>query len=966
MNHIFENEAVQHENRLAPRSWYIPYDTKEKALAGKPKDSAYYQTLNGTWQFRYYQSYASETGTPWADMPVPSCWQMHGYGRAEYSNIKYVIPFDPPYVPTENPMGVYRRSFTISEKWMKRETDIVFEGVVSCFFLYINDTYVGYSQGSHMQAEFNLKPYLKKGENTIVVKVLQWCDGTYLEDQDMLRLSGIFRDVYLLSRGETVQRDFLVKADSKHIEVNAEKYDIYFEGEKTDCPDKLWTAETPNVYTLVVENGDEYIPFTVGMRDIAVSDKGELLINSCPVKLRGVNYHETNPYTGYFVENFERDILLMKELNINCIRFSHYPSHPHMLELCDRYGIYVVDEADIEAHGQASIHWDKNLNYTGWNTDIHDEAWFCCDPKWENAYMDRAVRMYERDKNHVSVIMWSLGNEGGFGANHITMSNYFHKVDPVRLVHYENAKPFGDPKEVVDVVSRMYASIQEMTEEHKGNRPFFLCEYSHAAGNGPGDVGDYWKEIYRTNNFIGGCIWEWCDHAVWKDGAMRYGGDFGEKIHSGHACCDGIVSANREFRASSLAVKEVYAGFDSEYQNGKLSITNRYDFLNLNEFDICIRVVCDGEETTRSLLKLNLEPHKTVELDCNISVPERCEYGTYLFVSLLKGEKKLAERQHRLPSSVRPLVAEAAEIIIKKQSDTVVEICEGSNVYLFDTLRGCFTQMNGLLKAPVVLDTWRAPIDNERGINPTPGITEAIPRYVSFNSNCMTTKVYHCEICNNTIVVEGGLVPIAMSCLFRFTCKYTFVKGGVCVELSGQFRKDIDFVQRLGFTFALSSENTAFSYYGGGPSECYADLYQHAPVGLYHSTAEAEYVPYIMPQEHGNHNRTTELWLPGICFESDKAFEFNVSRYSTEMLTQAKHTDELKQSENMLVRVDYQCSGVGSGTCGAKNEKYSFKGGEIHFSFVIRMEETPPEIPKREKNSCKNIVIKNIAKGSLL
>ena len=935
---IFENESVLQENRMAPRAWYIPYDTKEKALAGKKEASAYYKNLNGTWQFRYYESYAAEEGTEWTDMPVPSCWQMHGYDYLQYTNVMYPIPFDPPYVPADNPMGVYRRNFELSEEWAERETNIVFEGVDSCFFLYVNESYVGYSQGSHMQAEFNLQPYVKQGENTLTVKVLKWCDGSYLEDQDMIRMSGIFRDVYLLSRGKNAQRDFRITADSKHISVDAEAYENYFGTEKTDCPDKLWTAETPNVYTLIVENGDEYIPFTVGMRDIAVSDKGELLINERPVKLRGINYHETNPHTGHHVENFERDIVLMKKLNINCIRFSHYPPHPHMLELCDRYGFYVVDEADIETHGQILLNVGNDKKDIRYNTDIHDESWLCCNPKWEKAFLERAKRMYERDKNHASVIMWSLGNESGFGVNHIAMSQYLRSVDSSRLIHYERAEQMEDPPEVVDVISRMYANVERL-EEFEGKRPFFLCEYSHAMGNGPGDVGDYWEKIYRTDNFIGGCIWEWCDHAVWKNGAMRYGGDFGEKFHDMNFCCDGLVSADRELKAGSLAVKEVYAGFDSEYRDGKVFITNRYDFFNLDHFSFCFRVVCDGEETERVVRWIDAAPHTTVSVDLDFAIPASCKYGAYLFVSMHKDDEVLAERQHKLPTVIQPIVTEAAQVMMTQRSHTVVEVREGNNIYLFDTLHGCLRQMNGLLKAPVVLDVWRAPIDNERRMKHLLGVLEKEPRSYSCHNNCMTTKVYRCECREDKIVVEGSLAAFSVPPLFHFTCTYTFVKDGIRVELFGKIREGVDYVQRLGFTFALSAENTEFSYYGGGPGECYADLCQHAPVGLYHSTAEAEYVPYVMPQEHGNHNRITRLWLDGMHFASDKAFECNVSRYSAEMLTKAMHTDELVQSENMLVRIDYKDSGIGSASCGGPlREKYTLKSGEVKFDFLIQMD----------------------------
>ncbi|MBQ7032526.1 MAG: glycoside hydrolase family 2 [Clostridia bacterium] len=929
--HIFENQNILEENRLRPRAWYIPYDTAEKALGGNPEASAFYKNLNGEWDFRYFESYALETDTPWAKIPVPSCWQMHGYGTPQYVNSRYPIPFNPPFVPDDTPMGVYRRTFTLNEDWTARETDIVFEGVDSCLFLYVNDAYVGYSQGSRMQAEFDISQYVCTGENTVTVKVLQWCDGTYLEDQDMMRLSGIFRDVYLLSRDKNGRRDFKVTANTKEIMVDAERYTVYYDGKPAERPARLWTAETPEVYTVVIESGTEFIPFTVGMREVSFSAKGELLINGSPVKLRGVNYHETDPKTGHYVESFERDLLLMKKLNINCIRTSHYPPHPHFLNLCDEMGFYVIDEADLEAHGN-TYHTPQRQSY---NTEIDAEGWLCCDKTWEKAFLDRAERMYERDKNHSCVIFWSLGNESGYGANHVAMSGWLKRRDTTRPIHYAGAFAGERSDGVVDMVSRMYIPVDDL-EDFIGEKPFLLCEYSHSMGNGPGDLENYWEKFYKYDNFIGGCIWEWCDHALLKDGVMQYGGDFGERVHDLNFCCDGLVFADRTLKSGSYAAKTAYRGFDSVLCGDRLQITNRYDFLNLGSFMFRFCLELDGDSVKEWTESISVMPHETVEIQLDLPEITDCRFGTYLTVSLCDGTEELAFAQHKLPIKSRAAEYSGAEVHMRREGQYIF-VTEGENTYTFDVLHGCLCGIDDSLSERAILDVWRAPIDNERRVRYEWGIIFTPQGVLSNQYNCMQTKVFSCVVEGNQITVHGTLAAVSMRPIFPFKCTYSFIQDGVRVHLMGQLTEAVTYLPRLGFTFRLPKEKNVFSYYGGGPHGCYTDMQRHTRIGRFKSTAEEEYEAYPVPQEHGNHNRARYLQFEGIRFESDADFEFNVSRYSAEMLTAAMHTDELTMEDAVVVRIDYKNSGIGSGSCGAPlQEKYKLKAENVDFAFCIR------------------------------
>lgn len=682
----------------------------------------------------------------------------------------------------------------------------------------------------------------------------------------------------------------------------------------------------------VINNGTEYIPFNVGMREVSFSEAGALLINGSPVKLRGVNYHETDPETGHYVSDFKRDLHLMKELNINCIRTAHYPPHPCFLDLCDKMGFYVIDEADLETHGN-TYHTPQKQSY---NKELDEKGWLCCDKDWETAFLERVQRMYQRDKNHASIIFWSLGNESGFGENHIAMSKWLKKMDNSRPIHYAGAMAFGDPEEIVDMVSRMYIPVENL-DEYVGKRPFFLCEYAHAMGNSPGDIEDYWDVFYAHDNFIGGCIWEWCDHAVLKNGVMLYGRDFGERIHDINFCCDGIVFANRTMKSGSFSVKNAFRGFDSMLSQNTITITNRFDFLSLDNFKFLFEYEADGVCIKKKRECISVLPHKSVSLQLDMPHFPAVKYGAYLTVSLLKDEKLIGFMKHKLLADAFKSEDEPCKIKTERNG-RYLHVYEGENTYTIDVSTGCLSAINDLLKNKTVLDVWRAPMDNERIVKYMWGIIFTPQGVISNHYNCMQTKVFSFSESENQIEVIGELAATSMQPIFPFTLTYTFFKNGVRVSLKGQLSELVTYLPRLGFTFSLPADKNTFRYFGGGPHGCYIDMQKHTKVGFYESTVEKEYDPYPMPQEHGNHNRVRILAFNGISFESDKDFECNVSKYSAEMLTSAMHPNELPESDEVFVRIDYKDSGVGSGSCGAPlAEKYKLKNEMIDFSFCINL-----------------------------
>ncbi|MCR4719917.1 MAG: DUF4981 domain-containing protein [Firmicutes bacterium] len=933
------------DNREPQRAYYIPYDSLEKALKGVKEESKFYRLLNGVWNFKYFDS---EFDVPdkiekWDRIPVPSCWQLYGYDKIGYTNVNYPFPVDPPYVPDINPCGIYNTDFYIDEDWNLRQTYIVFEGVCSCIFLYINGEYAGYSQGSHLQAEFEISKYIKSGNNELTVKVFKWCSGSYLEDQDFFRFNGIFRDVYLLSREKNHIKDIKVSADCKSISVSYPNYDIYDAENRIADLDKpvFWNAENPYLYTVVVKSKSEYIPIKVGMREISISDNFELLVNGVSVKLKGVNHHDTNAYNGYVMTYDEllTDLVKMKELNINTVRMAHYPPTPEFLSMCDELGFYVIDETDLETHGFVS----RNTGYK-WDDKERPNEWIHSMPEWESSFVDRIIRMYERDKNHPCIIMWSTGNESGHGINHRKMIEWLRGRDASRIIHCEDATRQGYHG-VSDIVSLMYIGVNDLEEKYINNEdlkyPVFLCEYSHAMGNGPGDVYDYVKLLYRYPKFIGGCIWEWADHTVVKNSVPLYGGDFEELTHDGNFCCDGLVFYDRKFKAGSYNTKYSYQYFGSEYKNGRLYITNYYDFTDLNKYEFRFELVVDGKIAESYIKKIDVKPHNTSEIQLDFALNKSCEMGTYLNICQLENGFERGFIQHEI-KSVKPNAYIGKSVNCLSEDSKNIYVRTKYATYKFSKILGNISSIvkNGeeLLAEAVRLTAWRAPTDNDRKIKSNWGLFE--DNLSGINLNKLFNKVYSYSIEGNEITVIGSLAGVSRIPFLNYTLKYGFYENGVHVTLDGDINEQINcpFFPRLGFEFALNKNNDKFTYFGMGEMENYCDMCRHTKIGKYSSTAENEYVNYIMPQEHGNHTRTKMLKMGcGLEFIGDSEFEFNISEYTSDELTRATHINELVKSNRTNVRVDYMVSGIGSNSCGPQLlEKYRLKKGKFSFSFYIK------------------------------
>ena len=935
---FYEEPGKTSENRQPQRSYYIPQGCSE------------YTLLNGDWRFAFFahEHEADCEIVHWDVISVPGCWQVQGYEHPNYTNINYPYPVDPPYVPDENPCGIYERNFILERKWGR--VYFVLEGVATCGVVYVNGQYVGFTQGSHLQAEFDITRYVHEGSNILRVKVLKWCCGSYLEDQDCFRFNGMFRDCYLLQRPENhitdvrvytrhnticVQTDeaadiSLYDRDGNRLGLNRNVCETSFTVEDPI----LWNPENPCLYTVRLEARGEVITQKIGFRTIAVSQKGELLINGQNVKLRGINHHDTHPVKGWCqtLQELRQDLLLMKKLNINCIRTSHYPPAPAFLELCDEMGFYVILETDIETHGFLRRYANVEYRFDPESTD-----WPGTDPAWLQEHLERMRRAVERDKNHCSIIMWSTGNESSHGPNHIAMIHYLHSLGDHRLVHCEDASRKGDFNNT-DVISQMYwnpEDIARLAMDHP-TMPVMLCEYSHAMGNGPGDVWDYYEMFCRHPNLIGGCIWEWADHTVIVDGVQKYGGDFpGELTHEGNFCCDGLVFSNRGFKAGSLEAKAAYQPMRTDLINGELRITNRFDFTDYQTCILRFALEADGKTVQKWDEKVTLAPHETLVYPLKIPVVS-CSYGLYLTVNLEKDGQIIATEQHLLADGQQIL---PAFVPAKTEAGEWETVFTGDRFrYVFSRMAGGFTSMvvdgQEQLAQPMKLSLWRAPTDNDRNIKVYWGSYNV---WQGENLDKLFHKCYECSAENGRLFLRGSLAGVSRRPFFHYDLHVAVDQTGrVYVELRGDVEEKVCWLPRFGYEFAMPPENAAFRYFGYGPSESYCDMHHGSTVGMYESTAENEYVPYVRPQEHGNHFGTRLLEIGKLRFESRQAFEVNVSRYSACQLDAAEHTDELQSDGMTHVRVDYKVTGLGSNSCGPElAEKYRLTEKNICFAFCM-------------------------------
>ena len=984
---IYENQELTSVRRCAPRSYYIP------------EGEARYVLLNGEFDFCYYKDgdRVDVKSVPCTDkVKVPSTWQNTGYEEPNYSNADYPYPVDPPYVPMENPVGIYEKEIEVVGVG---RTYLILEGVSSMAEIYVGGSFVGFTQGSHLQAEFDITEFVTVGKNTLRIAVRKWCVGSYLEDQDFFRCNGIFRDIYLLERPEEHIVDIDIRTQNNGLVnvITAPEVQLTFmKGETvltkaiTDEEGKaalsvaapvLWNAENPYLYTLVLEKAGERITQKVGFREIIVNEQKQVCLNGTPIKFKGVNHHDTTPHAGWVMTEQEsrRDLELMKELNINTVRTAHYPPTPKFLQMCDELGLYVILETDIETHGFVNRNAIKEADRC---YDVEDPVWICNDPSWKKEYVERMARAYERDKNSPAILMWSTGNESGHGDNQIAMIEYIREKNDGRLVHCEDASRalmfrksnllkaqkehraaelLGENESEAaaalarardmydkavenvartDVYAAKYLPLDVIKRYAEGevDQPLFLCEYAHAMGNGPGGMWDYMDLMYQYPAFVGGCIWEWADHAVYRDGAYRYGGDFSNELtNDGNFCCDGMVFPDRTFKAGTLDIKEAYAPFRAKYTAGKLEVQNLFDFTSFEECQLIWRMMTDGDEVASGQAELNTPPHETSVLAIHIP-QQNWSLGAFLELSLQQNGRSLGTVTQRLtmmpeqiPDGEPLMLSETDGYIYARGNDFCYRV--SPNTAMFDSII-----LGGIekLAAPMDLTAFRAPTDNEYNQR---DIWEKVGTYSGAeNLNRQMNHVYSMELSDNTLTAEISLAGVSRIPYFRGKLEYTFfADGDVHIKVSGNIKEKCAWLQRFGFEMSFVEDNLPFDYFGRGPYENYSDLYHHAPVGRYQSTAAEQYVAYIHPQEHGNHTEVQQLNIAGLTFEGMPTFDFNVSLYDTAALTKAEHTDELVADGHTHLRLDYKNSGIGSASFGPKLEEcYRLKEKQIEFSFLMK------------------------------
>ena len=988
----YQKPALLHEGVSAQRAYYIPCATEAEALKDvenrvkNHSQSSRYTLLNGTWEFGFFKNPAlADENALDTTIEVPSCWQSLGYDQLQYTNVNYPFPFDPPYVPAENPVGIYRRHFRAD---LLQRTYLVFEGVSSYFEVKVNGEYVGMSKGSHLQSEFDITSYLTEGDNTLTVTVYKWCDGSYLEDQDFLRFSGIFRDVYLLERPVSHITDFFIHTSKE----GGVLVDFSFcgpvlpvkmtildpdgnklEGMNVESP-RMWTAEEPVLYTLLIECNNEFIAKRFGFCFPEVAEGGVLCVNGRPIKLKGVNRHDSHPDKGYAVsfEDMWNDLMIMKQHNINCVRTSHYPNHPAFLEMCDLLGFWVIDECDHETHGTEPAvgnHVKAALVLSG-------------NPAWCDAYVDRIRRTLERDKNSPCVIFWSLGNESEFGENHVAMSAYVRARDPKRLVHYERVcsydysgkyMPEDNPvaHSCVDVISRMYPPVEAVIAqgEYTGDpRPYYMCEYAHAMGLGPGSLEEYWQAIYKYPRLCGGCVWEWCDHSARIDGEFFYGGDFGEFPHDGNFCMDGLVYPDRKPHTGLKVLKQVIRPVRIEAVDmaaGKILVRNMLDFVSTERYTFNWKVTTGDKVLAEGSFACHVPAHESAEVTLNYDLPATSAYPCYLDIEICENNATYwgevgavcGFEQLALPVEVKaekPAVAPAAVTAVEEK-DTVTLTC-GKISYVFNTASGLMTGLikdgHNYLRAPADLTVWRAPIDNDRNIKNI------------WNSEFLShakLAVRETEVTRGenqaSFTVHGKVTAPSRMPLYAIDVTYTASAGGLDVSVnatasreeyqghalwSARQRTEL-FLPRFAFRYVLDSSFEDLSYFGMGPGENYIDFNAHAHMGLFHTDVTSQYEPYVRPQECGNHTRVTEVTLrnqAGASFrvDTDASFEFSALHYSIEQLDRIEHRHLLKAEDTTHLLINAKVGGLGSNSCGPRPlPEHRFEDAEINLAYRISL-----------------------------
>ena len=1000
----YENLSVLHENTMPARAYYIPASRRMDNLVEHREESDRMQLLNGTWKFQYFNSiydiqdsffeknYDTEN---FDEIQVPSVWQMAGYDTHQYTNIRYPFPFDPPYVPQDIPCGVYVHTFEYSRDEKAPKSFLNFEGVDSCFYVWINGSYIGYSQVSHMTSEFDVTDVLQDGTNTVAVLVMKWCDGSYLEDQDKFRMSGIFRDVYILKRPKQAISDYHIKTRIEDmlakVEIEMKFYSplnvkisiedrngavvalgsIAEEGTAVleIASPELWNTENPYLYKLILETENEVIVDHIALRKIEIKDQ-VIYLNGQKIKFRGVNRHDSDPVTGFTIntEQITTDLTLMKQHNFNAIRSSHYPNAPFFYEMCDKYGFMVIDEADIEAHGPFMIYRKEDTDYNRfkrWNEKIAD------DPVWEEAIVDRVKLMVERDKNRFCIVMWSMGNESAYGCNFEKALEWTKNYDPDRITQYESAR-YRNYDETydysnLDVYSRMYPALSEIQEylDKDGSKPFLLVEYCHSMGNGPGDFEDYFQMIQDNDKMCGGFVWEWCDHAIAHGTAENgktiyaYGGDHGEEIHDGNFCMDGLVYPDRTVHTGLLEYKNVYrpvrvVSYDKE--SGELVLHNYMDFDDLKDYvKISYELTQDGLVISKGILsEFSVASHGEGKTNLKISVPENGKCYLKL-IYYLKKEMPLLEENHilgfdEIEVSQKDAKCQLAEKWLEKtatdselqvnEDDTQIHIKGREFAYTIDRRTALFTEMKfagrEYLNHPMELNIWRAPTDNDMYIK---------AEWKKAHYDKAYTRAYTTEVVQGKhgvkIASHASVVAETVQKILDVTITWKIDASGK-IDADIEATKDGEFpdLPRFGVRMFLDKKLSDARYFGMGPQESYRDKHQAASHGLYRANVRDLHEDYIRPQENGSHYDCGYVELNnsryGMAAFSESTFSFNASYYTQEELEKKTHNYELIESDSVVFCVDYALNGIGSNSCGpVVLEQYRFDDVLFRFQFTL-------------------------------
>lgn len=973
----WENIQLTHENRLPPRAYFFSYDTVAQALTFAREASSHFLSLSGQWNFHFFpnpllvpENFTTQYMADWGQITVPGMWQMEGHGQLQYTDEGFPFPVDVPWVPTDNPTGAYQRWFTLSDNWQGKQTIIKFDGVETYFEVYVNGRYIGFSKGSRLTAEFDISDAVHSGQNLLCVRVMQWADSTYIEDQDMWWTAGIFRDVYLVGKTPTHVRDVTIKTTfdesykdatlfcqlelenlSPHASTVSLEYALY-DGEvelhqgTTDSltvsrstetafsievkQPQQWSSESPCLYHLVLtlkdENGQtlEVIPQRVGFRDIKVRD-GLFYVNNHYLKLHGVNRHDNDHLKGRAVgmDRVERDLILMKQHNINSVRTAHYPNDPRFYELCDIYGLFVMAETDVESHGFANV---------GDLSRITD------DPAWEHVYVERIERHIHAQKNHPSIIIWSLGNESGYGCNIRAMARAAKALDDTRLLHYEEDRD----AEVVDIISTMYTRVPLMNlfGEYPHAKPRIICEYAHAMGNGPGGLTEYQNVFDRHDCIQGHYVWEWCDHGIQAVDASgntyyAYGGDFGDYPNNYNFCLDGLIYSDQTPGPGLREYKQVIAPVKLRWQDDKLCVENRFWFTNLDDYTLHVEVRAEGETLHSQLLTMTgVAPNS--ENSISLNLPELDEREAFLTVRISKNSRtRYSEAGHSIAVYQFPLKARtnhATPLINTNATPLHLEEDRLSCTVTGHNFRANFSKVTGKLSA------WQ--VNGEENITREPKINFFKPMIDNhkqeyeglWQPNHLQIMQEHLRgleveqrddaiIITTRTLIAPPVFDFGMRCTYRWRIA---ADGQINVELSGErYGEYPHIIPCIGFTLGINGEFDQVSYYGRGPGENYPDSQQASTIDLWHTTVDEMFENYPFPQNNGNRQQVRWATLAnrhgsGLLVVPEQPIHFSAWHYTAENIHAVQHCNELRRCDDITLNLDHQVLGLGSNSWGSE------------------------------------------------